>query len=158
MKIRTALLTIAITVLGVSLPAAADGAPSPGGGIPVGAETAAALRLDPPAAVAPDDSMCPDLYQVAVDNWPGAEEDWPILDHIFWRENRCGRYPKFWVNRFGCVGIMQVCTGNFKRLGVNREVLKDFAVNIATGYRLCQEWVVRGRSCWRPWWYGRWRP
>lgn len=105
--------------------------------------------------VAPAWSQCPQLYAVALDNWPDAENDWPILDRVFFRESRC--QPDV-VNRYGCVGVMQICTGNFRRMAVNRTVLQDAAVNIATGWRLCQEWVRIGRSCWRPWWSGRWRP
>lgn len=111
-----------------------------------------AANQDP---VAPSWSRCPELYGVAIANWPDAVDVWATLDHVFWRESRC--QPDV-VNRYGCVGLMQICRGNFRRMAVNRTLLQDAGTNIATGYRLCQEWVAVGRSCWRPWHVGRWRP
>lgn len=130
--------------------------------VPVDATAIApALRLgvlepEPePELVAPPGSRCPELYPVAVEHWPGAAEHWPVLDRIFWRESRCHPWV---VNRYGCIGVMQICRGNHARLGVTRWDLQDAGTNIAAGYQLCLEQTSRGRSCWRPWWLGRWRP
>jgi hypothetical protein len=120
-----------------------------------------ATRLDlelleqEPELVAPPGSHCPDLYAIAVEHWPGAVLHWPVLDRIFYRESRCR--PGV-VNRYGCVGLMQICRVNHARLGVTRTDLQDAGTNIAIGYQLCRESMTRGRSCWRPWWLGRWRP
>lgn len=104
---------------------------------------------------APSWSHCPSLYGVALESWPGAAEDWARLDYIMWRESRCR--PTV-VNRYGCVGLLQVCRGNHARLGLTRADLQDAATNIATGYTLCQESLQAGRSCWRPWWTRGFRP
>lgn len=115
-----------------------------------------AIRLDPPVAPeAPSWSRCPGLYAAAIEGWPNAEEVWYRLDFITWRESRCSRTA---LNRFGCAGIMQVCTGNFRRLGVTRYDLFDPVTSFRAGYRLCQEQRAQGRSCWRPWWTRGWRP
>jgi soluble lytic murein transglycosylase-like protein len=108
-----------------------------------------------PEPVAPVGSRCPELYAVAVEHWPGAALHWPVLDKIFWRESRCRPWV---VNRYGCVGLMQVCRLHHRRLGVTRADLQDPAVNIEAGYQLCLESMRRRRSCFSPWWLGRWRP
>jgi hypothetical protein len=127
--------------------------------VPIDPAPAPATRLSPPEVtevpVAPPGSHCPDLYAVAVEHWPGAVLHWPVLDKIFWRESRCRPWV---VNRWGCVGLMQICRINHARLGVTRWDLQDPATNIAIGYQLCLEQTRHGRSCWRPWWLGRWRP
>jgi hypothetical protein len=147
-----AVLAVA-TVLVLLYPRAVDVAH--GDLVPIDAAAIApAIRLSnlepepEPELVAPPGSRCPDLYAVAVEHWPG-------LDKIFWRESRCR--PTV-VNRWGCVGLMQICRINHARLGVTRADLQDAGTNIATGYQLCLEQTARGRSCWRPWWLGRWRP
>lgn len=97
---------------------------------------------------APSNSHCPELYQVTIDNWPGAQDNWRTLDRIFYRESRCRAGV---VNRYGCVGLMQICRINHRRMGESRQSLKDPATNIATGYKLCRESMRQRRSCWRPW-------
>lgn len=118
-----------------------------------------ALRLDPPEPepelIAPEGSRCPDLYPLVVEHWPNAALHWPVLDHVLYRESRCRPWV---VNRQGCIGLFQVCRVNHRRMGVTRSDLLDPATNIEVAYRLCQEWVRVGRSCYRPWWLGRWRP
>jgi soluble lytic murein transglycosylase-like protein len=112
--------------------------------------------LEPePEPVAPPGSRCPDLYPVVVEHWPNAALHWPLLDKILWRESRCR--PNV-INRYGCVGLMQICRINHRRLGVTRADLLDAGTNIEIGYRLCLEQTRARRSCWRPWWVGRWRP
>jgi hypothetical protein len=151
----------AATVLVLLYPRAATAADI-AGPIPIDAAAITpAVRLSipspapEPVLVAPPGSRCPDLYAVAVEHWPGAVLHWPVLDKIFWRESRCR--PQV-VNRWGCVGLMQICRINHARLGVTRYDLQDAGTNIAIGYQLCLEQTSRGRSCWRPWWLGRWRP
>lgn len=154
LRIATALIVVAVAH---AAPAGAQTEPIPTTGL------APAERINPPELepepelkpVAPAGSHCPELYPIAVEHWPGAALHWPLLDKIFWRESRCR--PQV-VNRYGCVGLMQICRINHARLGVTRWDLQDPAVNIATGYELCLEQTSRGRSCWRPWWLGRWRP
>lgn len=104
----------------------------------------------------PEWSRCPELYQVAIENWPGARDVWAYLDLIFWREARCN--PSAINRRSGTRGLMQITRGNLRRLGVSYADALDPATNIRTGYELAQEWVAVGRSPWRPWWLRGWRP
>jgi hypothetical protein len=153
---KAVLAAVAVAVLLYPRAAVADIA----GPIPMDATAIMpATRLDPPepepVLEAPPGSRCPELYAVAVEHWPGAVLHWPVLDKIFWRESRC--HPQV-VNRYGCVGLMQICRINHARLGVTRSDLQEAGTNIEIGYQLCLEQQQRGRSCWRPWWLGRWRP
>lgn len=84
-----------------------------------------------------------------------SEAQWPTLRHIMHRESRC--YPDV-INRYHCVGLLQACRINHKRLGVSATDLKDPFVNLTVGRQLCQEWIDVGRSCWRPWWTRGFRP
>lgn len=152
-RMLRAALVVALVLVALAAPVAAEEV------APVDPTVPVATRLDPPEPerelVAPAGSRCPELYPVIVEHWPNAALHWPILDKILWRESRCHPYV---VNRYGCVGLMQVCRGNHRRLGVTRWDLLDPATNIEVGYRLCLESLARHRSCWRPWWVGRWRP
>lgn len=142
----SALAVVVFAVVVFMAPAAADGPPP---ALPPPAARVELARIYAEQTVAPEWSHCPELYQAAVDNWPAAADVWARLDFIFWREARC--QPDV-VNRYGCVGLMQVCRINHARLGVTRADLQDPAVNIAVGYQL---YLERG---WRPWWTRRWRP
>jgi hypothetical protein len=98
--------------------------------------------------------VCDSWHDLAIDaGW--TEQQWPRLEYIMRRESRC--FPDV-VNRVGCVGLLQICRGNFNRMGVNRSMLQDAATNLAVGHRLFQEWVDVGRSGWRPWYTRHWRP
>lgn len=149
-RLLAVVLAVALTVVLLADVAHADEA------VPVDPPATELLEPVPePELVAPPGSKCPDLYPVVVEHWPNAALHWPLLDKIFWRESRCR--PDV-VNRYGCVGLMQICRINHRRLGVTRYDLIDPATNIEIGYQLCIEQTNRRRSCWRPWWIGRWRP
>jgi soluble lytic murein transglycosylase-like protein len=152
--VRAVVVLVALAVVFVAAPAAAQVVPIPVDGL-APAERLAPPEIETAVPVAPAGSRCPELYPIVVEHWPAAAVHWPLLDHIFWREARCRAGV---VNRVGCVGLMQICRGNHARLGVTRADLLDPVTNIETGYRLCAEQTSRGRSCWRPWWLGRWRP
>jgi hypothetical protein len=145
------LAAVTLAVVFVSSPAAADGPPPP---IPPTAVRLdlAFLEADQPANPIPGD--CDSYHDIAIAaGW--TEADWPTLRTIIQRESHC--QPGV-VNRYGCVGLTQVCRINHARLGVTRTDLQDAATNLAIARQLCQEWVDAGRSCWRPWWTRRFRP
>lgn len=143
-------LLVIATIVGVASPAAADETPS---------ISTPATRLDLEGLVAiadalmieraPSWSRCPDLYGVAVENWPGAADVWARLDYIFWREARCK--PGAINRRSGTRGVMQLTRGNLRRYGISYADALDPATNIAAGYRLSREAVGYGWSPWRPW-------
>jgi hypothetical protein len=97
---------------------------------------------------------CDSYHDLAI-NAGWTEEQWPRVRYIINRESGCR--PAV-VNRYGCVGLMQVCRINHKRLGVTRADLKDPGTNLSIGRTLCNEWLEVGRSCYRPWWTRRFRP
>lgn len=97
---------------------------------------------------------CDSYHDLAIDaGW--TEQQWPTLRYIMHRESRC--QPAV-VNRYKCVGLLQVCRINHARLGVTIADLKDAGTNLRIGRTLYQEWVDVGRSGWRPWWLRKWRP
>jgi hypothetical protein len=108
-----------------------------------------------PATVEPVPGDCDSFHDVAVAaGWD--EQDWPTVEYILHRESHC--LPWAVNRRSGSTGLMQVMPSNLRRLGYTRADALDAATNLAIGHELCQEWVDVGRSCYRPWWTGRWRP